>query len=282
VLAPSVVYADSEIVLTFEVEPAKNGGNADCQGNELVPYEVSLVEPLDDRKLVDGACLSDGEAKATSYCRRDGVRWPNDEQPLATDVDVAGQWQLEGAELGEGYVAIPSDASLILTVRGEKTTAFAPCEIVSLKPHVDGDAVSFAPGGQSVPDLDCLQPRNPSPIRAVAYFKALDDVDHAERTSSTMVLAGPDVVLTFRRLQPLERRVTLTVGHCFIEPIRVEGTKWVTRRTYMGAGGGLPRRFTSEGTFTILSALEATFVADGGAEVAFKVAPKPLPTRGCR
>ncbi len=78
------------------------------------------------------------------------------------------------------------------------------------------------------------------------------------------------------------RRVTLDVGHCYVEPIRVGNKIWVTRRTLFGYGGGIPRRFTPEGTFVVTSATEATFIADGGAEVRFKVAPKPLPVRGCR
>lgn len=78
-----------------------------------------------------------------------------------------------------------------------------------------------------------------------------------------------------------ERRVVLTVGHCFVEPIQVAGRTWVTKRAYLGYGA-LPRRFTRQGTFAVLDDSQATFIADGGAEVAFKVAPKPLPTRGCR
>jgi hypothetical protein len=76
--------------------------------------------------------------------------------------------------------------------------------------------------------------------------------------------------------------VTLAVGHCFVEPIHAAGRDWVTRRTYMGYGGGLPRGFTEGGRFSIVSRTEAKFVADGGAEISFKVAPDPLPTRFCR
>jgi len=79
-----------------------------------------------------------------------------------------------------------------------------------------------------------------------------------------------------------ERRVTLEVGHCFVEPIRVAGQMWVTRRTYLGYGGGVPRRFMTKGSFVITRRSEAIFLADGGAHVRFKVAPTPLPTRGCR
>lgn len=78
------------------------------------------------------------------------------------------------------------------------------------------------------------------------------------------------------------QRVTLDVGHCYVEPIRVGNRTWVTKRTLFGYGGGIPRHFTPEGTFVMRSATKATFIADGGAEVPFKLAPKPLPMRGCR
>lgn len=125
------------------------------------------------------------------------------------DIDVTGHWQLTSARLSGDQFLMPPGVNFALTVRDvvvdepslapQGTTAFASCAIVSLEPLVDGDAVSFAPGDEPVPDLDCLQPRNPSPIRAVDYFKALDDVDHAERSADTLVLTGPDVVLTYER-----------------------------------------------------------------------------------
>jgi hypothetical protein len=76
--------------------------------------------------------------------------------------------------------------------------------------------------------------------------------------------------------------VTLAVGHCFVEPVRVAGREWVTKRPYVGYGGGLPRGFTEDGRFLIESATSAVFVAEGGAEIGFKVAPNPMPQRPCR
>jgi hypothetical protein len=77
-------------------------------------------------------------------------------------------------------------------------------------------------------------------------------------------------------------RLTLQVGHCFVEPLALAGREWVTKRPYMGHGGGLPERFTDDGMFQIESATSALFIAEGGAEIAFKVAPDPLRVRGCR
>ena len=67
VLEQTVDYEDARVVVTFEVEPANNGGNADCQGTDKVPTLVVLDEPLGDRLLVDGSCLPDGEASTTSF-----------------------------------------------------------------------------------------------------------------------------------------------------------------------------------------------------------------------
>ena len=63
----------------------------------------------------------------------------------------------------------------------------------------------------------------------------------------------------------------------FVEPIRVAGREWVTRRTLVGYGGGLPRGFTEEGNFFVVSKTEAKFVADGVANLRFKIAPDPRP-----
>lgn len=75
VLEPQLDYGDSQVILTFGVEPAA-GGAHDCQGNQRVPYKVVLTEPVGARELVDGACLDDEEAGTTSHCSPDGVRWP--------------------------------------------------------------------------------------------------------------------------------------------------------------------------------------------------------------
>lgn len=73
-LAPWIVYEDDRIVI--QVDAAPLGDDAyDCQGNDAVPVEVELEEPIGDRELVDGACL-EGEATATAACADGAVRWP--------------------------------------------------------------------------------------------------------------------------------------------------------------------------------------------------------------
>jgi hypothetical protein len=68
---PAVDYQDRRIVLTFVVKPGEPS-SATCQGNDQVPYDVSLEEPLGDRQLVDGQCLSGGEARDTLDCEAAG------------------------------------------------------------------------------------------------------------------------------------------------------------------------------------------------------------------
>lgn len=75
VLEPEVSADDRRVVLTFSVEPLPEGEYT-CPGNPAVPYVVELDEPVGDRELVDGACLS-GDAASTSHCSDGAVRWPD-------------------------------------------------------------------------------------------------------------------------------------------------------------------------------------------------------------
>lgn len=74
VLPPSVSVEKTRIVVTFAVEPLPDGFYH-CPGNDSVPHVVELDEPIGDRDLVDGACLS-REAETTSFCSEGGAtRW---------------------------------------------------------------------------------------------------------------------------------------------------------------------------------------------------------------
>jgi hypothetical protein len=64
----------AEVVVTFSVAPQQLGA-ADCQGNDQIPFEVDLGEPLQGRALVDGQCLPGGEAATTSFCVPDATRF---------------------------------------------------------------------------------------------------------------------------------------------------------------------------------------------------------------
>ena len=70
---PRVDEGEDEVTITFSVSPVE--GDADCQGNDAVPYEVQLSEPLGGRTLLDGACTS-AEAGDTAPCLRDTTRSP--------------------------------------------------------------------------------------------------------------------------------------------------------------------------------------------------------------
>jgi hypothetical protein len=73
VLEPTVSPEDDRIVVTFAVEPLPPGDYT-CPGNDERPYIVELGEPVGDRELADGACLS-GDAVPTSFCVDGPVRW---------------------------------------------------------------------------------------------------------------------------------------------------------------------------------------------------------------
>jgi hypothetical protein len=74
--APEVTIGATEIAVEFRVAPLDPEGAYNCPGNDLVPYEVELGQPIGDRTLVDGACA--GEAGTTSFCWDGDVRWPSE------------------------------------------------------------------------------------------------------------------------------------------------------------------------------------------------------------
>jgi hypothetical protein len=75
VLAPEIVLSETEIVVTFSVDPLPQDRNYACPGNDLVPDVVELGEAIGPRQLVDGACLPGGAAETTTLCADGAVRW---------------------------------------------------------------------------------------------------------------------------------------------------------------------------------------------------------------
>lgn len=69
---PRIRVTDEQVILTFRVSP-EDPAAADCQGNDAVPYDVELPEPLGDRALVDGAC-EDRSIAGTAACSAGPVR----------------------------------------------------------------------------------------------------------------------------------------------------------------------------------------------------------------
>lgn len=72
VLDPQLQYDDTQVLLRTDVEKIGPGAH-DCQGNDAVPVEIHLDQPLGVRALVDAACLQ-GEAVGTAACT-EAVRW---------------------------------------------------------------------------------------------------------------------------------------------------------------------------------------------------------------
>ena len=68
ILPPEVSATESEVVVTFFVA-AQQKTLAECPGNDQVPYEVVLDEPLQGRALMDGECLG-GKAATLDGCTR--------------------------------------------------------------------------------------------------------------------------------------------------------------------------------------------------------------------
>lgn len=63
---PTISITDDDLVITFTVSPGQPEA-ADCQGNDQVPYLLTLPQPLGEHRLIDGACEST-EARSTVFC----------------------------------------------------------------------------------------------------------------------------------------------------------------------------------------------------------------------
>ena len=73
-----------------------------------------------------------------------------------------------------------------------------------------------------------------------------------------------------------ERQVVLEVGHCWVEPVRVDGRLWgVPLRRQVGWGGPLPRDWVGAGGVTVLSPHRATYLDDGGTSLPLRPADHP-------
>ena len=75
VLAPDVRMTGTEVIVTFTVA-AKPNEPAPCQGNDEVPYQVDLGEPLGGRALVDGVCrIGDRILAKAVFCASGATRF---------------------------------------------------------------------------------------------------------------------------------------------------------------------------------------------------------------
>lgn len=73
---PEVTWEDDQVVLTFTVSPGESDDVETCEDGGPVAHEVTLDQPVGDRRMVDGACLPGGAAETTSHCTTGGIRFP--------------------------------------------------------------------------------------------------------------------------------------------------------------------------------------------------------------
>ncbi len=71
---PNVEVRSDRVIVTFAVTPG-DPRSAHCQGNPAVPFLLALPEPLGDRALVDGQCLTSDDVARTSFCTDGGLRY---------------------------------------------------------------------------------------------------------------------------------------------------------------------------------------------------------------
>ena len=75
VLEPTIVLGEADVVVTFFVAALDSDVEQTCPDNDRVRYEVTLGEPIGQRQMSDGSCLSGGQAASTSFCAAGAVRW---------------------------------------------------------------------------------------------------------------------------------------------------------------------------------------------------------------
>jgi hypothetical protein len=112
VLRPGVVFDEAQVTVTFTVEAETSDGAFTCQGNDEVAQEVDLGQPLGDRALVDGSCLSGGAADGLeSLCPSgSGVRWQPLQPPLRA---VSGVLVMEGGPAGAEPTPVPGTIQVL-------------------------------------------------------------------------------------------------------------------------------------------------------------------------
>lgn len=119
--------------------------------------------------------------------------------PLGVIDDLKGQWRLLEAEIGGEQFALARGAGVELVVHTRSSQAFVGCDLVGLRPRVNGNDVSLRPAAKFGTMLSCSPFYKKSPLPSSLYFDALRAVDHGERDSRALILTGPDLVLTFRK-----------------------------------------------------------------------------------
>lgn len=72
VFPPAIELRADAIVVTFLVEHIPGG---ECPGNNAVPFDVTLPEPVGNRPILDGACAPGARAATTAFCVSGGERW---------------------------------------------------------------------------------------------------------------------------------------------------------------------------------------------------------------
>ncbi len=113
--------------------------------------------------------------------------------------DLTGQWRLVEAEIGGDQFEPTRGAGVELVVHARTSQAFVGCDLVGLRPRVEGDEVSLRPAAEAGSMLSCSPFYERSPLPSTLYFDALRAVDHGERDNRTLLLTGADLVLTFQK-----------------------------------------------------------------------------------
>jgi hypothetical protein len=109
VYAPTVDIGDTNIAITFRVEPLDPRLDYTCPSNDTVETTVTLPEPIGQRQLVDGVCAElEGAA-----CEFGAIRWAPELTPASTQEPVPWPTDIDRQSALEEAIDVPgsSDAA---------------------------------------------------------------------------------------------------------------------------------------------------------------------------
>lgn len=132
------------------------------------------------------ACTGSGNADSDSHA------------PSA-DVDLDGLWRLSSAEMQGRDFTSPHSADLTLAVSDAASQAHAGCMVAEIDPQVSGDSIKLVIA--STGNMLSCPPQTKQTAWDQTYLDAVAAVDHGERSGGELELTGPDIRLTYVKVE---------------------------------------------------------------------------------
>lgn len=139
VYPPTVDMGETDIVVTFRVEPLDPRLDYTCPSNDAEVVTVTLPEPIGQRLLVDGVCAeSEGAA-----CGSGAIRWAPDAPPESSDESVPWPTDVNRQNALERAIDVPgSTEAAFRTYLDRASQLVSRCMSDAGFSYSDGDTVT--------------------------------------------------------------------------------------------------------------------------------------------